>query len=68
MGYAVIYDYDGGAWGAHSPDFPGCIASADTQDECRRLFTEALALHIEGLREDGIPIPDPHSGVESLAA
>lgn len=46
-------------YGVSFPDFPGCITAGSTLEEARRMAAEALALHIEGLREDGEEIPEP---------
>lgn len=49
------------SYGAHLPDLPGCIAVGETEEEARRLIREAIAFHIEGLREAGVPVPPPSS-------
>ena len=54
--------------GAYVPDLPGCAAVADTEEEALRLVREAIALHIEGLREQGLPVPEPRSRAELVAA
>jgi predicted RNase H-like HicB family nuclease len=46
-------------WGASVPDLPGCVATGKTIDAALRRIQSAIALHIEGLREDGLPIPRP---------
>lgn len=46
-------------YSAWSPDLPGCAATGDTIEECEREMREAIALHLEGLSEDGDPIPPP---------
>ena len=46
-------------YGVEFPDFPGCITAGRSLEEARRMATEALAFHIEGLRQDGQPIPPP---------
>jgi predicted RNase H-like HicB family nuclease len=48
------------------PDLPGCVATADTPQELERLIREAIELHLEGLVEDGLPIPEPSSRVEYI--
>lgn len=59
-GYAVVVERDEhGGFGAWSPDLPGCIAAADTYDECVQLMREAVVLHIESLRAHGDPVPSP---------
>jgi len=56
--YLVIYEHGDNNWSAYSPDVPGCIATGPTKEETARLFAEALEMHLEGLREDGLPIPE----------
>jgi predicted RNase H-like HicB family nuclease len=51
------------SWGAYVPDLPGCIAVAETREELERLIREAIAFHIEGLREGGETVPPPVSSV-----
>jgi predicted RNase H-like HicB family nuclease len=46
-------------YGVSFPDFPGCVTAGATLDEARRMAVEALAFHIEGMRQDGEPIPEP---------
>ena len=64
MKYAVIVEEGESSFGAHVPDLPGCIAVGDTKEEVLDLIQEAIEFHIEGLREDGQPIPEPSSSVE----
>jgi predicted RNase H-like HicB family nuclease len=64
MRYAIIIENDGNGCSAYVPDLPGCIAAADTVEEVRRLIAEAVQLHLEGMREDGDPIPEPTSMAE----
>jgi predicted RNase H-like HicB family nuclease len=64
MKYAVIVEEGQNSFGAHVPDLPGCIAVADTRAEVLELIQEAIQFHIEGLRQDGQPIPEPSSSVE----
>ncbi|MGH9875388.1 MAG: type II toxin-antitoxin system HicB family antitoxin [Pyrinomonadaceae bacterium] len=64
MRYAVIVEEGKSSFGAHVPDLPGCIAVADTKQEVLELIQEAIEFHIEGLREDGAPIPEPSSSIE----
>jgi len=68
--YLVIYERALHNWSAFSPDVPGCIATGDTRDEVERNFQEALAFHPEGLRLEGMPIPDPvtEAGHVAIAA
>lgn len=66
MRYAVIIEHDEetGRYGAYAPDLPGCGAAADSREEVLQLITEAIQFHIEGLRLDGLPIPEPVSAAE----
>ena len=64
MKYAVIIEEGETSFGAHVPDLPGCTAVAETKEEVLELIQEAIEFHIEGLREDGQPIPAPSSSVE----
>jgi predicted RNase H-like HicB family nuclease len=58
--YTVLLERaaDGG-WGAWSPDLPGCVALADTAEECIVEMREAIAFHLEGMAESGETIPEP---------
>jgi predicted RNase H-like HicB family nuclease len=58
--YVVIYERgkDGG-WGAYAPDFPGLGVAAETREEVAQLIREGIALYIEELQEDGLPLPEP---------
>lgn len=46
-------------YGAYVPDLPGCVAVAETQSKAKILIREAIEFHLEGLREEGSPIPEP---------
>ena len=66
MKYAVVIDKGENGYGAYVPDLPGCIAAADTKEEVKKLIHEAIEFHIEGLKEDGEPIPEPASSIEFI--
>ncbi len=59
MKYLVLYTWTGQNWSAHAPDVPGCAATGHTEDDVRRMFREALMLHLDGMREDGESLPQP---------
>jgi predicted RNase H-like HicB family nuclease len=61
--YSVVYERTDNNWAAYSPDVPGCIATGKTREEVETNFREALAFHIEGLKETGQSIPEPTSEV-----
>jgi len=57
MRYTVIIERGPKNFSAYAPDFPGCVAAADTEEETLALIKEALEMHIEDMRERGEPIP-----------
>jgi predicted RNase H-like HicB family nuclease len=57
--YNVIVEQADGNFSAYVPDLPGCVAVGDTIEETLREMKEAIELHLQGLREDGMPIPEP---------
>ncbi len=59
MTYVAILEPIGANFSAYLPDVPGCVATGRTREATRRNLTTALALHIAGLREDGLPVPEP---------
>jgi predicted RNase H-like HicB family nuclease len=66
--YLVIFERaaDGG-WGAYAPDLPGLGVVGDTREEANQLIREGIQLHIAGLREDGLPIPEPVTTAETIS-
>lgn len=64
MRYAIVVERAGTNYSAYVPDLPGCIATGGTLEETEQLIREAVELHLSGLREDGLPIPQPSSRVE----
>ena len=64
MKYAVVYEPSETGWGAYVPDLPGCVAVGRTRDDVARLIGDGIALHLEGMAEDGEAIPDPSIQVE----
>jgi len=61
MRYAVVIEKADGNYSAYVPDLPGCVATGATVEEVEREIRDAIAFHIEGMREDGLPIPEPTS-------
>lgn len=57
--YLVLFEKTATGYSAHLPDLPGCVATGATLEETRRLIGEAVEMHLEGMREDGEPIPEP---------
>ena len=65
--YAVVFEKTANGWSAYAPDLPGLGVAAETIEETEQLLREGIELHIEGLREDGLPIPEPSTRVMQLA-
>jgi len=57
--YAVIYEKTGTGYGAYAPDLPGCVSTGRTLEEAKQNIREAIAFHLDGIREDGYPVPEP---------
>ncbi len=64
MRYLVVVEKGASSYGAHVPDLPGCIAAGETKEEVLLLIREAIEFHLEGLKQDGQPIPAPASTSE----
>ena len=66
MRYAIVLEKAENNYSAYVPDLPGCVATGYTVEETEREMRVAIEFHIEGLREDGLLIPQPESIVEYL--
>jgi predicted RNase H-like HicB family nuclease len=64
MRYAIVIENAGGNYSAYVPDLPGCIATGATVAEAEQAIQEAIEFHLDGMKEDGTPIPPPTSRVE----
>lgn len=64
MHYLVVIEKGASSYGAYVPDLPGCIAVGETREEVSRLIHEAIEFHVEGLLENGQPVPPPASQAE----
>lgn len=64
---ALLRKDEASDFGVDFPDFPGCVTAGRTLDEARRMAAEALALHVEGMAEDGEAVPEP-SGLDAVMA
>ena len=64
--YAIVVERAARNFAAYVPDLPGCVATGDTFEELERLYGEAIELHVAGMREDGLPVPEPSSVVDYL--
>ena len=59
MRYAMIIETGRENYSAYLPDLPGCIATGKTIEELKQRMREAIELHLDGMRKDGLPIPEP---------
>jgi len=64
MRYAVVFERAASNYSAYVPDLPGCVATGETVEDVEARIREAIGFHLEGLREDGLPVPQPSSQVE----
>jgi len=64
MRYAVVIEKAQSNYSAYIPGLPGCVATGSTLEEAEKEIREAIEFHIEGMRQDGEPIPQPRSSVE----
>lgn len=64
MKYAVVIEKRDTSFGAYVPDLPGCVSVGETREEVMTLIREAIEFHLEGKREDGENMPEPHSETE----
>jgi predicted RNase H-like HicB family nuclease len=68
MRYAMIIEKGERNYSAYLPDLPGCIATGKTVEEVKQRMREAVELHLRGMREDGLPIPEAISLAEYVEA
>ena len=68
MRYAIVIEESENDCSAYVPDLPGCIATGESVAEVEREMGEAIRFHIDGLREDGLPVPAPTSLVSHVDA
>jgi len=64
MRYAIVIERAQNNYSAYVPDLPGCVATGATVEETEAQMREAIEFHIAGLREDGLPVPQPSSRVD----
>lgn len=66
MRYAVVIEPCTSNYSAYVPDLPGCIATGESVEETEQNIREAIRFHLDGLRDDGTPIPAPSTRVEYI--
>jgi len=68
MRYAIVIERANSNFSAYVPDLPGCVATGDTVEDVEIEIGEAIRLHIEGLLDDGLPVPQPTAIAEYVEA
>ena len=59
--FLIVVEMTGTGFSAYSPDLPGCITTGATRDDVEKTMREAVQFHLDGLREEGLDVPAPHS-------
>ena len=62
--FLVVTEKADGNYSAYAPDLPGCVAAGDTREDTRRIMREAMRLHLQGIIEDGDPVPESDTSGE----
>jgi predicted RNase H-like HicB family nuclease len=65
--FLIVIEKAGKNYSAYSPDLPGCVATGKTREETEERMHEAIEMHIQGLIEDGMPVPKSHSSATFVA-
>jgi predicted RNase H-like HicB family nuclease len=66
--HAVVFEQAEANYGAYVPDLPGCVATGHTREEVRQQIREAIAFHLEGMRDAGLTPPQPSTWVDLVEA
>lgn len=67
MNYVIVVEHEGDAWGAYAPDLPGCGVAGESRERVLELIKEAIPFHIDGLRRNGDPVPEPSAEALTIA-
>ncbi len=62
--FLIVIEKAAGNYSAYSPDLPGCVATGETREAAEANMEDAIRMHVEGLREDNLPIPEPAASAE----
>ena len=65
--FLVVIEKADGNYSAYSPDLPGCVATGATKEEAEKNMHDAISMHVQGLKEDNMPIPETYSFAEYMA-
>jgi len=67
MKYLVVIERANGNYSAYLPDLPGCVAAGDTVEEVLQLIRRAVDMHLSGMEEDGLTIPEPSARADYVS-
>jgi predicted RNase H-like HicB family nuclease len=59
--YLIAIERTDGGYSSNSPDLPGCVSTGETREEAERNMREAIEFHVDGLRQEGYPVPEPQA-------
>ncbi len=68
MRYAIVIEKAERNYSAYVPDLPGCVATGRTVSAVEKEIRKAISFHVEGLKADGLPVPEPSSVCEYVEA
>ena len=68
MRYAIVIEKAENSYSAYAPDLPGCVATGETVVEVEREMHDAIGFHLDGMREDGMTLPEPKAIVDTVDA
>ena len=61
MKLLIVVEQTASGFSAYAPDVPGCVATGSTRDAVERMMSEAIEFHLDGLRAEGMAVPEPHA-------
>jgi predicted RNase H-like HicB family nuclease len=59
--YLIVIERTDSGYSSYSPDLPGCVSTGKSREEAERNMREAIEFHVEGLRQEGYPVPEPQA-------
>ncbi len=59
--YLIVIEQTDSRYSSYSPDLPGCVSTGKTREEAEKNMREAIEFHVDGLRKEGYPVPEPHT-------
>lgn len=66
--YLTVFERDADGWSVYLPDLPGCVSTGSSREEAEAGIREAAELHLEGLRAEGLPVPEPSASAGEVFA